>query len=686
MWSDRKKAVLLLGIPSAVLLIVLSVLLVVNLLIPYAAAKNSMDPGGILTVRAHADGTVRFEWPAGENIDRYQLQILDPDGAVLFEDETANCFTTVPALESDRALTVRVTGLHGYGKGVRRSETPLEAVISAPAPQIRSLNWQADEAEDTVDIDFDMSEGDLCRVYMAKGDGEPVLAEQLQEGKLQLRFGEGEKYALPDHGEEWVLTFQLERKAGNVCYQGAETEGFTLTREHLLGTDLQVQYTDVGDNSYTFTWNETKGAYYDVRFSEDGGKTWMTMAYIPASSARTYTSPSLTAYTDYTVSVVAVGGVSAQEGEFAAEAEPIRISTDAKLRYSTIWPLMDLSVLAQPGGKETIGTVRAGSAWCLLGQEGDYFEIRFDGRKGYLHSDYCMINAAEYLGNLCIYDITNSYSSRYLVHEYGIDQVSGTVITGYEDVKVGENRYLAPVLYPTAQKLLRAAQAAKAQGYKLKIYDSFRPQNATSRIYYDTFAVMRHPLPANTFTGKQLQDLHLLRGEPYQSTVEEEETEEGTVTETKTFIAYVTLMTNNGEYPLSVFLAPNISRHNYGVALDLTLADLEGNELQMQTSIHDLSWYSIARRNNANANTLYRIMTEAGLHNIYSEWWHFQDNEIYGKHFYQPLAGGVSWQCWVADNHGWRYRLADGSFYANCTQTIDGQSYTFDENGYIGAG
>jgi hypothetical protein len=40
----------------------------------------------------------------------------------------------------------------------------------------------------------------------------------------------------------------------------------------------------------------------------------------------------------------------------------------------------------------------------------------------------------------------------------------------------------------------------------------------------------------------------------------------------------------------------------------------------------------------------------------------------------------------VADRIGWRYRLADGSFYKNCTQTIDGQSYTFDEGGYLALG
>lgn len=117
-----------------------------------------------------------------------------------------------------------------------------------------------------------------------------------------------------------------------------------------------------------------------------------------------------------------------------------------------------------------------------------------------------------------------------------------------------------------------------------------------------------------------------------------------------------------------------------------TNAAAEGKELTMQSAMHDLSWYSVAKRNNDNANLLYKIMTEAGMRNIYSEWWHFQDNEVFEKHAYEPLTSGVSWECWVADHNGWRYRRADGSFYANCTQFIDGQGYTFDENGYIGTG
>lgn len=685
MWSKYKKAILL-AIAAAVM-VTLGALLTVDLLIPYLDAKNSMDPNACLAIRTNEDDTLRVEWPEGENANGYNLQVLGRDGTLLYSDFTTQCVALLPQLPGEQELKVRITSVHDYDGKSREGSGSLEATVQVPSPQIRDLNWRSDAALGTVDVDFDMSEGNLCRVYMGVGDEAPVLVEELREGKLHLQFGEGEKYEIPTYDAPLHFTFQLERSSQNVLYQGCATEGFTLTREFLLGSDLNVEHTYNGDNSYTLTWNETRGAYYDVRVSEDGGKTWMTLAYIPADRERTFTTPSLKACTDYTISVVAVGGQTVPEGTFAAEAEAIKLHTDEKLLYSTIWPLMELTVYQNPQARQKLGTVAAGSAWCVLGQEGKFFKIRFQDQDGYINGDYCMINVAEYLGNLCAYDITNSYSSIYLVHEYGIAGVSGTVITGYEDVRVGQKEYLVPLLYPTAQKLLKAGRAAKELGCRLKIYDSFRPQDATHSIYQLTFDVMRRPVPDRTFSGKAVSDLNLIRGNPYQRVTVEQENEDGTTKRTDiTAMTFHTLMTNNGEYDLALFLAPNTSRHNYGVALDLTLTDAEGKELAMQSAMHDLSWYSASKRNNDNAALLYKIMTEAGMRNIYSEWWHFQDNEAFEKHAYEPLKSGVSWECWVADHNGWRYRRADGSFFANCTQIIDGQGYTFDENGYIGTG
>jgi len=119
-----------------------------------------------------------------------------------------------------------------------------------------------------------------------------------------------------------------------------------------------------------------------------------------------------------------------------------------------------------------------------------------------------------------------------------------------------------------------------------------------------------------------------------------------------------------------------------GVAVDLTLTDAFG-ELPMQTDMHDLSWYSETAQNKSNADTLARLMTGAGFGTLISEWWHFQDNEATNQLNVPPLLGGVTPECWVADDNGWRYRRADGKFHTSCTQVIDAIQYRFDQDGYV---
>ena len=121
--------------------------------------------------------------------------------------------------------------------------------------------------------------------------------------------------------------------------------------------------------------------------------------------------------------------------------------------------------------------------------------------------------------------------------------------------------------------------------------------------------------------------------------------------------------------------------HNFGIAVDLTLEALEdGEELRMQTAMHDLSWYSIKRNNGENAALLSACMEAAGLAGISSEWWHFQDDERQNRS--GMLREGVSVEGWKYDGSGWRYRRADGTYCAAAVETIDGTEYRFDENGY----
>jgi D-alanyl-D-alanine dipeptidase len=240
--------------------------------------------------------------------------------------------------------------------------------------------------------------------------------------------------------------------------------------------------------------------------------------------------------------------------------------------------------------------------------------------------------------------------------------VTGEVIVGYEQFWA-EDEFLVPLLYPAALKLEQAAFAALDQGYQLKIYDSFRPKKATRALYDQTEELARVPIPQETYTGKVLEDLpELAAGKT---------------------LTYAELMTDMGRYSLSYFLAATGSRHNQGIAMDLTLVDLEtGEELQMQTSMHDLSWYSEQARNNESAKALAQIMEGAGFAGIVSEWWHFQDDQAKEELSPEYLWSGVTPECWVADDNGWRYRRANGEYWTDCSEYIEGELYAFDQAGY----
>ncbi len=144
------------------------------------------------------------------------------------------------------------------------------------------------------------------------------------------------------------------------------------------------------------------------------------------------------------------------------------------------------------------------------------------------------------------------------------------------------------------------------------------------------------------------------------------------------------VMTNNGAYRLGSFLAQSVSAHNRGIALDLTLRRWGAeNALAMQTSMHDLSWYSAKEKNNGNADLLASYMMNAGFNDLSSEWWHFQDDETREKlNLDEYLVEGVSIEGWKKNDSGWYYQLADGTYYQSVTVEIDGTNRTFDENGY----
>ncbi|MBU5592469.1 M15 family metallopeptidase [Clostridium sp. MSJ-4] len=134
--------------------------------------------------------------------------------------------------------------------------------------------------------------------------------------------------------------------------------------------------------------------------------------------------------------------------------------------------------------------------------------------------------------------------------------------------------YVCVLQQDTLKKLIAANEDFKALGYRIKIWDAYRP--ASVQEY---------------FWGL-VQDRRYIAS-PY----------------------------HNG------------SRHNRGTAVDITLVDKDGKELEMPTGFDEFN--SKAHRNNNSSNTmanrnvnlLTEIMLKNGFSKIETEWWHFDDSE-----------------------------------------------------------
>lgn len=637
--------------------------------LPYYMARSYMPLGSVMTLEQQENGDLLLRWPGIAAADHYRVQLLEPYGdeeneTVLAELSSESNKCVLPDVRKNEEVLIRVSSAVEYEipgqKKIRYGGTPLEAIVQLDTPVISELSWKAYPETKSIEVSFSMKEGDLCRCWAVDGEGRKTYLSSSSEPHMSFAFGEGKELAIPSYGTECVLAFDAYREFDGLTFYGVQTAELTMIREDLFGRRISVEFADLGDRC-TLNWSETKGDYYEVQMKTGYDREWTSVACVPAYGERSYSSPRLDPCEEYSFRVIAQGGKVPERFAYAAISESFHMDTDESVLYSTVWPVKDMEVFADPGFTEAAGKVKCGRALCVVEEAEGAFGVYLDGQIRYIDSSYCMINLPDYMGRLCSYNITNSYSSLYMVHEYAIPRVTGVVTGGYGSVKQHDGSYIVPLLYPTARKLLDAAKTAREAGYRLKIYDSFRPGMATSEIYYLTEQILGDTLPRWTYTGA------------YVSLPEPQGDE----------LTYGEVMTG-GVYSLSAFLAKGASLHNFGVALDLTLEDAEsGKELRMQTSMHDLSFYSASWRNNEAANTLSSIMTGAGFGGLSSEWWHFQDNDNLARLRLSPVWYGLSAEGWIVDDRGYRYRLADGSCYTECTVIIEETEYSFDAEGYL---
>ena len=236
-------------------------------------------------------------------------------------------------------------------------------------------------------------------------------------------------------------------------------------------------------------------------------------------------------------------------------------------------------------------TIPANMTFHILDMDGAYFQVDYDGAKVWLPSKNCLINVKQYIPSIQV-DLSLSQSPNFF-------NIGGNDIKGLTEKQLytregsidGSEAWLR---YEVAVKLLKAQELFLKDGYCIKIADAYRPSSVTGTI--------RDGL--NEFL----------------------KTEEGQKLKQEYF----------GSYSVGAFLAQNASAHNYGVAIDMTLVDIDSEkELSMPSAMHTLdassaygTWSTSSKDYTSHGEYMRGKMVECGFSTLDSEWWHFQVNSV----------------------------------------------------------
>lgn len=737
-------------IALAALLLVLVGAFAAAFLLPPVVDKPVM-PEGDVAVYARKDGGLELFWPALPEGQTCLVRVKE-QGEARFVDAEGSSEEDCFVLSTQRLSAPVQVRFYAAAEGknllgVRRtaeSENYLEITLNYLKPTSPQDLTSRIGADGSLELSWTREEGvryEICTVE--RNQCKPV--KSVESGSARLRFGEDGDLAMPGQNRTAAIALRWVMDGPGYTLYSPLSETVELGRDDLLSGKLALEYQQTGERLYTLRWKETKGDYYEVQAWNREENRWESVQQVDAGDELVYETGRVGSGTDCRYQVTAYQQASAGP-QITAGPEEVSFRADISPLYATVWPILDQPLRsAASENSAVLSTIPGGTALCVLEEKDGFFSVRYQNKHGYVDSRFCMINLPEYVGSLCAYSITNSYSSVFKVHNYPIDQVTGQVIQGFENVRQADGSCLVPLLYPTAQKLIKAAEAAEKDGYRLKIYEAFRPNEATRFLYDTTLAQLDTPLldssgaplPADSASEDSTAvpiARSIARSMPDPETETEEEPEPvlppdvvidgeepDTTPEQPTPSpeepaaapeeqpsepaqqpsppkqeepekpkepAYLTLgkVMTGGRFNIGAFLAKSVSNHNRGVALDLTLETWDSaQELEMQSAIHDLSWYAITDRNNDNARLLEKYMKDAGgLAGLTSEWWHFQDDQLREE---LELSGyldkGVSVVGWKKDDKGWQYRKPDGTLYRSGTIEIDGQRYKMGSDGYV---
>ncbi|MDO4318883.1 MAG: M15 family metallopeptidase [Lachnospiraceae bacterium] len=411
-------------------------------------------------------------------------------------------------------------------------------------------------------------------------------------------------------------------------------------------TELTLEWKSVGDVSYRLQYRcadgdewyrlETEKTSARLTGLEAGTRYELRLQYIDGEQTREYAEP-LTAQTKadgYGDPFLAVRA----NLTVGSETETKVITSEQGCFEMKVWPQKKQELFADSALTSAKGSVAAGTPLTVVKDEEGHYCYRkdaehwsfyvtdADGSKlGWIDAGFLFVDLqdifwtakGEYgvqfdrtnayssifkIGGSALYlDSTSDADSRYAplknkaekngafsaVGRNSIERVTGTRLKNYG------SRNQMPVIWALSLRLLQCQKNALANGCALLIYDGYRPKSASSS--------MNEIVASLGYLSKSVGGHNLANGSL------------GTNLTAANYIA-------------------NVSKHNRGIAVDLTLRkydslDSLGDELIMQTMMHTLDFRSNMAYNNSNADLLYEIMTEGtGLIPLKGkqEWWHFE--------------------------------------------------------------
>ena len=638
---------------------------------------QKMANNAVPELRENEDGTYELSWLDLKDadadyfyVDVGTLEVFSENGKrTFFSGEVADVSCRLPELPTDEGLVLEMQLIKKYtlfGKEHTLKLASIQRYFYIRDAMIKRMDLEVDPDAGTAYVNLDFQEANSCSIYVMEPSGVNKFLKTMDGNSLELNLNEEEGLWIPTPGNPCVLTLVPGNHVNGMALYSGGAKELIVSWEEFAARDIHLTMEVIDGCVCYLEWSKVDCDSYEIQMRDSNVGNWKTVKTVTGEDECTYVSPRLSPGAEYSFRVAAV------LADYAAVSEIRECEMDITPLYCTIWPVKDLKAYNDAAKSSVVGEVKTLDAYSVVDIQNNMFGVNLNGKVCYIDSNFCMINLQEYMGALCSYDITNSYDSIFMAHGFEIPGLTGEVIKGFEKVCLVDNSFLVPFLYPSAKKLETAVENARVNGYKLKIYEAFRPHNASVYMYQTASSIQYETLPESTYWGN----------DPGVNLYVQGTDENGMQTVRRK--TYGELMIGNSSFGIGSFVSAGTSRHNLGVALDLTLESIDtGNEIVMQTDMHDLSHYSALDQNNTYAKKLSEIMRSSGFNGLSSEWWHFQDDEIYSKLSLPSVYNGVTAECWMANGYGWRYRYADGGYAIDCTIIIDGKEYTFDSDGYV---